>query len=430
MGIEYEINRPVSTVFRKAYIKRRSNTTGLYESTWYEITDYIKKWGTMQNTIDSVRLNNFKHSGISITCRNDEGKFNPHGHVNSLWYGYMPRPRTLLKIEAGYEDDSGTELPTDSSQGVFILTNEVPINAINNEATLNFKSLVSMFEEELATNVAGLGATQSASDLITKMRDHTDGSGNLIFRQVISQASWTIQTTTTNYNPATTTSLDGLSCWELMNKLAESEGYILIINRTGGFEFRDRDERTSTSQFSFYGLRHRDQNVIKLSEYLEPINKYYNYFRLKFLSPDTSTSYVTAGTTTTIDPSSTAWMYGLRKYKFENTLIPNTATAQSIADARLSQYDMIKEEIKITTNFIPHLEISDKVLFSYRSYDLGETSLWDQFDWASDTASLPEDAEWAGESGEIFDWQNEEFKILSKITNLDKFTTDFVLRRL
>jgi len=62
------------------------------------------------------------------------------------------------------------------------------------------------------------------------------------------------------------------------------------------------------------------------------------------------------------------------------------------------------------------------VEFSYRSYDLVEQTLWDQFNW--------DEADWADESGEIFDWDNIEFKILSKNVNLDNFTTQFILRRL
>lgn len=420
--IQGEINKPVCDVFRRAYIKRRSNTTGLYESSWYEISDYVKKWGTIQNSVDETNLNVFKHSGISLICRNDEGKFNPESNINSFWYGYMTRFRTLLKIEAGYIDEDDNELPTTTTQGIFILTNDIPINAVKNEAVLNFKSLVSVFVEVVATEVVGLGATQTASDLITKIRDHTDGSGNVVFRQFISSASWTIQTTTNNYNPATTTSLDGLSCWKLMSKLAEAEGFILLINRTGGLEFRDRDERTTTSQFTFCGQGFRNQNVIRLDEYLEPINKYYNYFRLKYLEGDTSTSYVTSGTTTAVDPSSTAWQYGSRTYEFENLFINNTATAQSICDDRRDQFDDIKDEVKITAKFCPQLEISDKITFNYRNYDLADEILWDMFNW--------DEENWNDESGEIFDWYNIGFKILSKKTNLDKFTANFLLRRL
>lgn len=420
--IQGTINKPVCDVFRRAYIKRRSNTTGLYEAAWYEISDYVKKWGTIENSVDDTNLNVFKHSGISLTCRNDEGKFNPESNVNSFWYGYMTRFRTLLKIEAGYLDDDDVELPTTTTQGIFILTNDIPISGIKNEAILNFKSLVSIFDEVVVTEVASLGATQTASGLITRIRDHSDGVGNVVFRQFISSASWVIQATTNNYNCATTTSLDGLTCWELMEKLAETEGFILLVNRTGGLEFRDRNERTSTSQFTFYGQGFKEQNVISLDEYLEPINKFYNYFRLKFLEADTSTSYVISGTITTVNPSGTSWKYGSRTYEFENLFISDTTTAQSICTARRTQFDEIKEEIEIIAKFCPQLEISDKVTLNYRNYDLANTILWDLFNW--------DEENWNDESGEIFDWRNIDFKILAKNTNLDNFTTNLTLRRI
>ncbi|KKK63927.1 hypothetical protein LCGC14_2989340, partial [marine sediment metagenome] len=84
----------------------------------------------------------------------------------------------------------------------------------------------------------------------------------------------------------------------------------------------------------------------------------------------------------------------------------------------------------VKCKFIPQLEVSDKVLLNYHSYDIIGESRWDLFEWASDSAILTEDAEWAGQIGENFDWNGEQFKILSKIINLDKFTTSFHLRHL
>lgn len=421
MGIATEINKSISDVFRRAYIKRRDISTGLYESSWYEITDYVKRWSSIKNSIDDVRLNNFKHSGITLNCRNDDGAFNPQSYTQSIWNGYMTRFRTLLKIEAGYEDSSGNELPTTTTQGVFILTNDPIINAKTNEITLQFKSLVSIFDEVLATDISNMGGTQTASDLITKIKDHTDGSGNYVFQQFITASGWTIQTTTSYYNPATTTSLDGLSCWELMNKLAEAESYILLINRQGDFEFRDRDERTSTSQFHLKGLGFREQNIIGIEQWKEPINKFFNYFRLKYEEADTSTSYVTSGTTTSVNPSVTSWQYGVRKYEFENELIDSTTTAQSIVDNLYTTFSSMKEELNITCKFLPQLEISDLITLSYRSYDISKAALWDTADWDVDN--------WSDESDDILSWDNIDFKILSKHTNLDKMTTSLVLRR-
>ena len=144
------------------------------------------------------------------------------------------------------------------------------------------------------------------------------------------------------------------------------------------------------------------------------------YFRMKYLQGDTSTSYVTAGIITSIDPSSTAWVYGTRIYNFENTMISAASNAQAIVDARRTQFAEIQDEVKITAKFCPQLEISDKVELSYRSYGLEGQTLWDNFNW--------DEENWAEEDN--FNWDAAEFKILAKSTNLDNFTTTFRLRRI
>ena len=431
MTITNEINRSSSNVFRRAYIKRRSNTTGLYETNWVEITEFVKKWGKIQQSVDELKINEFKHSGINLVVINDEGKFNPETNVVSLWFGFMTRFRTLLKIEVGYLEDDGTELPTNSIQGIFILTNDVKINGHTNDAVLQFKSLQSVFNEVKAKEVTGIGATLTASEIITKFRDHTDGSGNFIFQQFISSGAWNIAATTNNYNLATSTSIGDKTCWDVMRKLSESEGYILLINKSGGFEFRNRDVRSAVSQFSFFGQGFKDPNVIRLKEFKEPITKFFNRIRFKWKSEDTETSYVTSGTITAVDPSLSTWKYGVRTLEIENTFLLSQTVAQGISDNLLTEFNEISEEIKVLTKMCPQLEISDKISFSYRSYDLtSDETIWNTFDWASATANLPADAEWADESGENFDWNGVPFKIISKILDLDKFTNMFILRKL
>lgn len=373
MTLVKEINRSISTPFRRAYIRRRSNTTGLYETDWYEITDYVISWGKLHSSVDEVRLNAFKHSGITLQCKNDEGAFNPEYNSNSLWNGYMTRYRTLLKIEAGYYEDgdvNGTQYPTVSSQGIFILTDDIVIDGDKNRATLKFRSLMSVFDEVKAKDVSGLGTKTIASSIITKIRDHTDGSGHFVFQQFISSSAWDITSGSTRYNLATTTSIEDKSCWELMQELAEAEGYIMLINRSGGFEFRDRTTRNAASQFTFNGQGFKDTNIIKLSSYKEPISKFFNYIRLKFLEEDTNTSYVTAGTTATVDPSATAWKYGTRTFEFENDFLSTTSQAKSVVDNLLTKFGTIQEEVTIDTKFCPQLEVSDRVTFNYRSYNI------------------------------------------------------------
>lgn len=422
--------QPIANVFvPRAFVKRRSASTGLYESTWQEITEFIKGWGGLKSSIDDLKLNRFTQTGVTLKGRNDEGKFNPESSANSLWNGFLTRYRTLVKIEGGYLNTNGsdfTEFPTDTSLGIFIMSDEIPIRASTkgrgNDATIKCKSLVSVFDEVRATDIVGLGSTQTASELVTRIRDHTDGSGNLIFRQFISLSSWTIQTTTNNYNFATSTSLDRLTAWEMMVKLAEAEGHILLINRLGGIEFRNRNERTSTSQFTFYGQSFARPNIISLDNYVEALNKHFNFFRLKFEEGDTTTSYVTAGTITTVDPSNTSWIYGSKVYNFDNTFITNTTTAQTIVNNLFAEFEPVKEEIDLTANFTPQLEISDKVLLNYKSYDLANATLWDQFNW--------DEASWDAEAGENFEWIDQPFKILSIQHDLNKYITKFKLREI
>lgn len=431
-AVDSLIGYPSATVFRRAAIKRRNTSDGKYESSWTDFTGFVKSWGNYQSAIDDIRLNRFTHSGLTLRVRNDTGAFNPETDANSLWFGTLSRYRTLVRIQAGYIDEDGAETPTETSQGIYIMSEEIPRSSKTNDVILSCRSLVSIFDEVTADEVTGLGATLTASGLITRIRDHTDGSGNFIFREFITSTSWTIQATTNNYNLATTTSeLENMSCWELMNKLAECEGYVLLINRTGGLEFRDRNARTTTVAFSFYGQGFRHPNVISLDESKDAFDKFYNKFRLKWTDADTSTSYVDAGTITTVNPSNTAWKFGSRTYHFENRFFQTSTVAQTIVDGLLTTFNEVKEEVKITAKFLPHIEVSDRVNFSYHSYDLAgqENSLWDIMDWASDAAILPSDGgNWAAENGENFDYNDRVFKVLSKETSLENFTTSLILR--
>lgn len=437
MGLTELINQPVSKVFRRAYIKRKSVTTGLYEADWVNITPYVIKWGSITCGVDDVRLNRFTLGGISLQVDNSTGKFNPETNANSLWYGYLTRYGTLLKIEAGYQTLPGsagwgdawgfawgadsTEYPDTPTQGIFIIDQEIPITD-NNQISLVASSLKSVFESVKATEVAGIGAVQTASDLITLIRDHTDGAGTAIFQQFISTGAWSIQSTTNNYNFATSTSLavqDLGTVWGFMEKLAESEGYVLYINRLGSLVFSDRTTNTSTSQFSFYGQGFPRQNIIKVTNHREALNKVYNAIKLKYLSPDTTASYVTAQTSTAISPANVQWKYGARIYEFENTSIANTATAQAIVDNMFTEFSEVKSEVDLVAKFHPEIDPLDRVDVSHYSYSLVGKTLWDTFDW--------DDDEWAIE-GDNFDWDGKLFKVLSKTINLDNFSENLKMR--
>ena len=417
------VGRPVHNVFRRAEIKRRQSSDGKFESSWTDISAFVKQWGQFGSAVDDVRLNRFTHEGMSLIVRNDTGRFNPEADGNSLWNGYLTRYRTLVRVQAGYYDENDSELPTETTQGIFVMTNEIPISGQTNEATIGCRSLVSIFDEVRAVEVAGLGATQSASDIVAKIRDHTDGASNFVFREFITSTAWTIQTTTSNYNLATTGSLANMTCWDLMTKVAEAEGYVVLVNRTGGVEFRNRDERSSVSAFDLFGQFFPEQNVIALEEIKEPLDRSYNYFRLKYLTADTSTSYVSAGTSTALSATNVPWKYGARIYSFENDFF-NTSTAQLSVNNLYNTLAFLssKQDVVLRCKFMPSVECLDRVDVSYHSYSLVAATLWDFFDW--------DNADWDAEFGENINWDAKAFKVVGKMTDLDQLTTTLRLQEL
>jgi len=418
-SLENEIARSSANVFRRAFIKRRQSADGKFEASFTSITPLVKSWGSIETAVDDTRLNFFRHSGFTLKAINDFGDFNVETDNNSLWNGFLTRYRSLVKVEAGYTADDATEFPTDPTLGIFILDNEVTLNTNGNEATVRCSSLKSIFDEVRARDIPGLGATQTASDLVSVIRDHTDGAGNFVFREFITSTAWSIQTTTTNYNFATTTALENLSAWGMMVKLAEAEGFVLSITRTGGISFEDRNEATSASQFSFFGQGFRNQNIIRINTYKEALDKLFTFFRVQYLSADTTTSYLTAGTTTSVDGVNLSWKYGQRVYNFKNTFFANTSAAQGVIDALFTELSGVKNELDMKCVFIPQLNILDHVDVSYQAVDETDFTLWDVAVW--DTDSWPTE-------GQNFDFTAKSFKVLSKKHDLDNFATSFRLR--
>lgn len=418
MSLARQIGLPSAKIFRRAHIRRRLASTGQYETDWVSITPLVKSWGTLESAIDDIALNTFTHNGITLRVQNNQGDFNPENYLSSLWNGFLTRYRTLVRIQMGYEDTDASDLPTDPTQGIYIMDSEIGISADTNDVSIRCTSLKSVFDEVRARDIGGLGVTLTAEQIFQEIRDHTDGAGVAIFQQFIPLASWSIGATTINYNPLTTT-LEDLTTWDLMQKLAEAESRVVYINRTGGLVFEARPTNTGTSAIALAGQGFPRPNIIKLNDYKQAVNKLYTFFRLKYLEPDTSTSYVTAGTTTSVNATNPSWLYGQRVYESENLFINNTAGAQSLVDNQFTVLGAIQSETRILCKPLPQLEIHDTVDVSYHSYDLALDPLWDAVDW--------DDFNWATD-GENFDWNSKYFRIIGKRMNLDNLTSELTLR--
>jgi hypothetical protein len=420
------IRQPVCRIFRRAYIKRRSAATGLYEADWFEITKYVKSFGSAETTTDDVRINQFVHSGITLRCRNDESAFEPETNSRSLWHGYLTRNRTMVKIEAGYYDTDYSEQADDASVGIFILDDEIPISYVSNDVDLMCKSIVAPLEATRANEIAGLTNSMTAFQFVSAVRDATDGADGYLFRNFVTSTAWTIQTTTTVYT-SVLDEAENYSVWDLMTKFAEAETFVVSATRTGGIEFRSRDPRTTAPAHYFYGNMFRKPNIISVDTAKEATEKLYTNFRLKFQKPDTTTSYVSAGVPTEVNDSNVSWIYGQRNYEFENTFF-GTTTAQAVVDRLFAEFSTLRNEAYLRTKFYPGVEVLDRVAIQHRTFALSNVGLWDAEDWASDTATDPDDGlTWNAETFGL-DWENKEFVVLSKTHHLDDMVTEMLVR--
>ena len=359
--------------------------------------------------------------------KNDYGEFNAETDPNSLFFRWLTRYRTLLKIEAGYEDTDGTEYPSSSEQGLFILTGEISLSPRKNEVRLAFQSIMYPFEETPANEIDGLIGTLTASGMIEVLRDSTDGSGNYLFREFITSTSWDISATTQEYLVATTTALDGLSCWDLVSSLAESENYIVCIKRDGTFFFGSREDTNTT--FDLLGRNYIRPNIIEIKSYKEAIDKLYTSVRVQYEDADTSTSYIEVGGKIKVDPTSYEWTFGKKIYETENLLIPTRSMAKDVANKIRTEFSSLKKEMNVDCLFLPTIELLDKTNVFYRQEVDSAQDVWDSKNWAdSTTAASVSPMYWAGATLGAFNFYGKEFKVIGKETNLDNLKTSLILR--
>lgn len=461
------IKRPLAKTFRKAKIKRRNSSTGLFESDWLDISSDVKSYGKLKQEIDPVRLYKFSFSQAKLVLANDEGRYNPNDNEASLWYGYLDQARTLVQIEAGFVFNTLTSsgqfktayLPAgalydsdavydselylwdygiSTAQFTGIVSGDILLSD-KNEVVLNIKPLNSVFQEYPARALTGWTSTGlTASQFITMLRDQTDGSGSFVFRPFFGDttANWEITSTTNVYGNLNTSTADGVidkTCWDIVEKLAEAEDYVPYVTKDGKFKFVPRDATTTVS-FQFYGAGYFNteygQTIKNISSYGRKVTKYYSRVQVKFVDADTATSYYTAETSFQVIGNNTPWVYGHKTLNIENFYIPNTTVASNIANTVYTEYSAIKNEITFKTSFVPQLDLLDRISIYYDPSEVNVNSLWDQNDWTADATNTSTDLIFDGSRGDSIKIQGTEFKFLSIETDLETFENTFIAREI
>jgi hypothetical protein len=184
---------------------------------------------------------------------------------------------------------------------------------------------------------------------------------------------------------ATTTSLNGLTAWELMKKIAEAENYTMYIDNNCQFWFKEFSGVPASSSFHFSGLNDKDRsfghNIMKNIDIDKGYDKIYNRVRIKFAENDTTTSYSIYNETWNYGDSSSSFRYGVREYYYENTFYP-TASAASLASYIFTNFSEPRELITMDVKFVPHLMLMQRCTLTYKSIkQQGTFALWGFFNW-------------------------------------------------
>lgn len=457
------IKDPKAQVYRKAFIKRRSDVTGLFEDDWQEVTKYVKKWGRISTQLDSTRPYKFTFGNMKISFENEGGEFNSHEDDSSLWNGFLNQQRTLFKIEAGFIDRqlsskgyyTNTEYPSggqwnvgqwndalwneadQATQFIGIISGDILLSD-KNEVSFNIKPLISVFQDYPARNLTGFTSTGiSASQFATILRDQTDGSGNFIFRPFFGNTTtnWDISTTSINYAVlSTSTALHVIdsTCWEVLEKLAEAENYVPYVTRSGVFKFVSRDVNTTTSQWDFYGNGYFNtefgHTIKNISSYGFKPSKYYSRVEVKYKPEETATSYEVVEAQFLVESANNPWVLGHRTLKIENTLIGTATTASLIANNIYTDVSALRREVEFTTSFIPQLDILDRFRIYYDPSQVQTDSFWDLKYWADDNTNTSNDLIFDPTRAESVLLQGAQFKFLSFEIDLDNFENKFLAR--
>ena len=150
-------------------------------------------------------------------------------------------------------------------------------------------------------------------------------------------------------------------------------------------------------------------------------SKVYNRIRIKNNEEDTTTSWITKEEDWDWADSTSSFLYGVRTYEIENVFIP-TATASTIADNIYNTYVNPKEEVKVNSKFVPHLELNDVVDLTYRTKTIMGGDLWGRFLWGHGLFGT--------RAGYNINIEDESFKIIKLKHNIEKFYSTTDMRKL
>lgn len=330
-----------SKAVRRVYIKRR-DVNGNYEQNWFriDILDNQNKLidiGSFEISIDADagEIANYEATGLSIVLNNENGHFGVETKSESIFYGYLNRKLSKIKIDAGYEDSDGNDVGVDTVfEGVI---DSVQVGE-DQKAQIRCLSYVEILNSYPISdlNIAGVQTVSEAVNLIMNRQKITD------FIPYVPAAN--------TLNPTIEIASYEGTYWDALKKLAQESNSIpyLVGNN---FKFMDRVASTSVV-YAFKGKGTQIPNIYgEITNFDdEGADRVYVYFKAK----DSTVSVQSS------DPIL------LRKYLSSPKEIDlanyNDANKLVILQALLQQWQTPRPTIQFKTKFmVNYLNIMDKI---------------------------------------------------------------------
>lgn len=243
------------------------------------------------------------------------------------------------------------------------------------------KAIISLTGDLVNTHTTILSISSQAltsQEIIEKIRDYQDSSGNVVLDQFLSSGAWSLNNTGRLYIIPNEDYLRGKTAFSLIEELAIAENYVFYIDRLSNVVFEQRDPANS-SVYNFYGtgLGVRNTNIEAFENYSEGIDKIYTKFTIDLGNSTT----VSTQESLQVGVGSSSWKYGQREYSFKNILV-NSDTAGDIVSDLLDYFVNERDELTIRTKFIaPNLDINNVVTVKHLGESGGDESQWDLCSW-------------------------------------------------
>lgn len=244
------MEEPRHSVYRELYFKRQFLSGGSldYETEWATISsERVKSWGVISTKSENINNVQDRMPSNQIVLSNIDGYFSDVDVTASVFNGAYARQRTLVKIDVGYYDSQRNKLPENDTAFVGIIDGQISENS-EGEITFELTGFEDVFRSTDMSDIAGFVADTTTSDIsnwnvIRAIQEHTDGAGNYVFQPYFPLDDWIIEVSSRQFqkNILDTASVDDLSCWEYMQKMAQVCDMRFLITRQGKVFFGQDD---------------------------------------------------------------------------------------------------------------------------------------------------------------------------------------------